>query len=93
MRALKPAGIYATVGGDRIFSFMLLAALIGPFTRKRLKTVMLRPNRNLAEISRLLGSGTLKPVIDQVFEFSDLRQALTHFRDAQHVGKIVIRMP
>ena len=93
LRALKPAGIYATVGGDRIFSFMLLSALIGPFTRKRLKTVMLRPNRNLAEISRLLGSGTLKPVIDQVFEFSDLRQALTHFRDAQHVGKIVIRMP
>jgi hypothetical protein len=48
---------------------------------------------NLAELSELLGSGALKPVIDQIFDFSDLRHALTRFGDAQHVGKIVIRMP
>jgi NADPH:quinone reductase-like Zn-dependent oxidoreductase len=93
LRALKPAGVYATVGGDKIFSFMLLAPLIAPLVRKRLKAVMLRPNKNLAELSKLLGSGALKPVIDQIFDFSDLRHALTRFGDAQHVGKIVIRMP
>ncbi len=93
LRALKPAGVYATVGGDKVFSFMLLAPLIAPLTRKRLKAVMLKPNQNLAEISDLVGSGALKPVIDQIFAFSDLRKALTRFRDAQHVGKIVIRMP
>ena len=93
LRVLKPAGVYATVGGDKVFSFMLLAPLISPFTRKRLKMVMLKPNKNLAEISELFGSEALKPVIDQIFAFSDLRQALTRFRDAQRVGKIVIRMP
>jgi NADPH:quinone reductase-like Zn-dependent oxidoreductase len=93
LRALKPGGVYATVGGDKIFSFMLLAPLISLLTRKRLKTVMLKPNKNLAEISQLFGSGVLKPVIDQIFAFSDLRQALRRFRDAQHVGKIVVRMP
>jgi NADPH:quinone reductase-like Zn-dependent oxidoreductase len=93
LRVLKPAGVYATVGGDKIFSFMLLAPLIALLTRKRLKAVMLKPNRNLAEISELLGSAALNPVIDRIFAFSDLRQALTRFRDAQHVGKIVIRMP
>jgi NADPH:quinone reductase-like Zn-dependent oxidoreductase len=72
---------------------MLLAPLISLLTRKRLKTVMLKPNKNLAEISQLFGSGVLKPVIDQIFAFSDLRQALRRFRDAQHVGKIVVRMP
>jgi NADPH:quinone reductase-like Zn-dependent oxidoreductase len=92
-RALKPAGVYSTVGGDKVFSFMLLAPLISLFTRKRLKAVMLKPNRNLEEISELFGRAALKPVIDQIFAFSDLRQALTRFRDAQHVGKIVIRMP
>jgi NADPH:quinone reductase-like Zn-dependent oxidoreductase len=93
LRALKPAGVYATVGGDKVFPFMLLAPLLALSTRKRLKAVMLKPNKNLAEISELVGSGVLKPVIDEIFEFSDLRQALTRFREAQHVGKIVIRMP
>jgi NADPH:quinone reductase-like Zn-dependent oxidoreductase len=56
MDRLKPAGVYATVGGG------------------------------------LFGSAALSPVIDRIFAFSDLRQALMRFRDAQHVGKIVIRM-
>jgi NADPH:quinone reductase-like Zn-dependent oxidoreductase len=93
LRALKPAGVYATVGGDKVPSFMLLAPLIALFTRKRLKIVMLKPNKNLAEITELVGSGALEPVIDQVFGFADLREALTRFRDARHVGKIVVRMP
>jgi NADPH:quinone reductase-like Zn-dependent oxidoreductase len=93
LRALKPGGVYATVGGDKIFSFMLLAFLTAPLTRKRLKMVMLKPNKNLAEISELVGSGALAPVIDQTFAFSDLPLALTRFRDALHVGKIVIQMP
>ncbi|MGD8809302.1 MAG: NAD(P)-dependent alcohol dehydrogenase [Gammaproteobacteria bacterium] len=93
LRALKPAGVYATVGGDKIFSFMSLAPVVSLFTRRRLKAVMLKPNRNLSEISALLGSGALAPIVDEVFAFCDLRQALTRFQNAQHVGKIVIRMP
>lgn len=93
LRALKPGGVYATVGGDKIFLFMLLAPLINLFTRKRLKAVMLQPNRNLAEISELVGAGALKPEIDQIVPFADLRQALTRFQEGKHVGKIVIRMP
>ncbi len=93
LRALKPAGVYATVGGEKIFSFMSLAPVISLFTRKRLKAVMLKPNRNLAEISALVASGALEPIVDEVFSFSDLRQALTRFQNGQHVGKIVIRMP
>lgn len=92
LRALKPAGVYATVGGDKAASFMLLAPLFSLLTSKRLKMVMLKPNRNLAEISELLGSGALKPVIDQVFDFTDLPQALTRFGDGKYIGKIVIRM-
>lgn len=92
LRVLNPAGVYATVGGDRVFSFMLLAPLINLFTRKRLKAVMLKPNRNLAELSELVGSGALEPEIDRVVEFSGLPQALVAFRDARQVGKIVIHV-
>ena len=93
LRVLKPGGVYATVGGDKVSSFMLLAPLISLFTRKRLKLVMLKPNQNLAKISQLVESGALEPEIDQVFDFHDLPLALTRFGNAQHIGKIVIRMP
>lgn len=93
LRALKPNGVYATVGGDSVFLFMLLAPLINLLSRKRLTAVMLKPNRNLAEISELVDSGALTPVIDQIVPFADLPQALRRFRDGLHIGKIVIQMP
>lgn len=93
LRALKPAGVYATVGGDKVLLFMLLAPLINLFTRKRLKAVMLKPNRNLAEISELVDSGALMPEVDRIVPFSDLPKALVRFRDGLHVGKIVVRLP
>jgi NADPH:quinone reductase-like Zn-dependent oxidoreductase len=93
LRALKPRGLYATVGGDKVFLFMLLAPLINLFTRKWLKAVMLKPNKNLAEISELIGAGALEPEIDRIVPFADLKQALAQFREGSHVGKIVIRLP
>jgi NADPH:quinone reductase-like Zn-dependent oxidoreductase len=93
LRVLKPSGVYATVGGDKVLPFMLLAPFISIFTSKSLKAVMLKPNRNLAEISDMVGCGALKPVLDEVFAFSELQQALSKFHDARHVGKIVIQMP
>jgi NADPH:quinone reductase-like Zn-dependent oxidoreductase len=90
---LKPSGVCATVGGEKVFSFMLLTPLISAFTRKRLKAVMPKPNRNLAEISRLLSAGALSPELDEVFPFSEFPRALKKFHDALHAGKIVIRMP
>jgi NADPH:quinone reductase-like Zn-dependent oxidoreductase len=93
LRVLKPQGVYATVGGDKAASFMLLAPILSAFTRKRLRMVALKANKHLAEISTMLEVGELKPVIDQTFAFGDLRDALTRFHGAEHVGKIVIRMP
>ena len=92
LRALENGGVYATVGGDKVFSYMLLAPLASLFSSANLKTVMLKPNRNLAEISEMLASGVLEPVIGEVFEFSQLRVALTQFRKSQQVGKIVVRV-
>lgn len=92
LRALKPKGTYATVGGDRVFSFMFLALLINPFTNKRLKMVALKPNLNLSAISERFGSGELVPIIDGPFLFTAIREALTRFDQGRHRGKIIINV-
>ncbi|MEX0618822.1 MAG: zinc-binding dehydrogenase [Pseudohongiellaceae bacterium] len=92
LRALKPGGIYATVGGDRIFRFMFTAPFINPFVKKRLKLVSLRANKNLTYINELIESGEIRPVIDRVFEFTEIHEALSRFLRAEHFGKVVIRM-
>ena len=91
-RVLSPGGAYITVGGDKLGSVALCGAAVGRFTGKRLQVVRLKPNKNLVYISRLFESGGLAPVIDQVFEFSEIRAALSRFRRAEHRGKIVIEM-
>jgi NADPH:quinone reductase-like Zn-dependent oxidoreductase len=91
-RVLRPGGAYITVGGDKLGSVVLFGAAVGRFTGKRLKVVRLKPNKNLVHISRLFESGSLAPVIDQVFEFTEIRAALSRFRRAEHRGKIVIEV-
>lgn len=91
LRALKPHGIYATVGGERVFRFMFTSLFVNPFVGNRLKMVGQKPNKNLDQINRLFESG-MRPVIDGVFEFTGIRDALTRFRRAEHQGKIIIRV-
>jgi len=91
-RVLRPGGAYITVGGDKVGGVALFGAGVGRFTGKRFKVVALKPNKNLADISRLFESGNLVPVIDRVFEFTDIRAALSRFRRAEHRGKIVIEV-
>ena len=40
----------------------------------------------------LFASGTLKPVIDRVYEFKDLPEAKARMEADAHVGKIVVRI-
>jgi NADPH:quinone reductase-like Zn-dependent oxidoreductase len=54
--------------------------------------VAVRPNRSLERISGLFESGKLVPLIDSVFDFADIREALERFERAEHRGKIVIKV-
>ncbi len=42
-------------------------------------------------MNRAIEVGRLKPVVDRVFPFAELPQALKHMQGASHFGKIVIR--
>jgi len=92
LRALKPGGVYATVGGSKIGSLVLQAIFLNRFTDKQLKMIALKPNKNLTRINDLVDIGILRPVIDRVFQFTEIREALSRFARAEHKGKIIINI-
>lgn len=92
-RALKPNGIYATVGGSlsRLFQFLFAAPWISITTKKRISIVALKTNKDLAYMSELFEAGKVKPVIDEHrFQLKDVPEAFRLFERAAHKGKIVI---
>jgi NADPH:quinone reductase-like Zn-dependent oxidoreductase len=54
------------------------------------RIVALKPNKDLAYMSKLFEAGELVPVIDRVYVLADVPQALRHFGTGDHKGKIVV---
>ncbi len=47
----------------------------------------------LSEITSLVESGAIRPVIDRIFTFQDTRGALAHVESGRTKGKVVVEMP
>lgn len=94
-RALKPGGIYVTVGGSmtRVFQCLLSGGWIAKTRNRRLRVLGLKPNKGLDEITTLVEAGKVVPHIGEVCALRDVPQALRRFGEARHQGKIVIAMP
>lgn len=92
VKALKPNGIYATVGGltGKLLQVFLLARPIKMFTKKHVKVVMLKSNKDLGYFNELFEAGKLKPVIDGSYTFDEIPKALKYFGNGKHKGKLVI---
>jgi NADPH:quinone reductase-like Zn-dependent oxidoreductase len=92
VRALKPNGTYATVGGNmpRLLQTLLLRPYIGGVNHKHMRIVILKPNKDLAYINGLFEAGDLVPVIDGLYKLDDLAEALRRFGTGEHKGKIII---
>lgn len=43
-------------------------------------------------MNRLISAKNLKPIVDKVFAFEDLRTAYEYQGSQQHVGKVVIKV-
>lgn len=93
-RALKPNGLYATVGGS--MPHYLTVGIMGPvlswFTGKKLKVIALKPNFGLDYFNQLFEAGEFKSAIDGPYKFDDLVEALHYYVRAEHKGKIIITM-
>ena len=92
MRALSPNGIYVTVGGSmaRFFQAFLLGPLISMFSKKSIRIVALKPNKDLAYMNELFEAGKITSVIDGPYKLSEVPEALRYFGEGNHKGKVVI---
>ena len=92
LRVLSPTGIYVTTGGSmgRLFQALILGPLISIFTKKKVRIVMLKPNKDLAYINELFEAGKLTPKIDKPFRLNETAAAMNYFGEGNHLGKIVI---
>jgi NADPH:quinone reductase-like Zn-dependent oxidoreductase len=91
-RALKPDGVYVTVGGSmpRLFQALLLLPWLRMTTRKKARLLALKANEGLMEIQELFETGKVLPVIDGPYGLRDVAAAFRRFGEGRHQGKVVI---
>jgi NADPH:quinone reductase-like Zn-dependent oxidoreductase len=91
-RALAANGIYAMIGGSipRVYQLWLLSLF--KHDSKTLCLVADGPNKGLVELRDYCDSGTLTPVVDEVFTLEDVPNAMHYFGEGRHRGKIAIRV-
>ena len=93
-RALSPNGIYVTVGGSmvRLFQALFLGPWISMISKKHIRIVALKPNKDLSYMNELFEAGKVKPVIDGPYKLKDFPEAFRVFGKGEHKGKVVITM-
>jgi NADPH:quinone reductase-like Zn-dependent oxidoreductase len=97
-RALKPSGVYNTLGGETgsILASLFASLVISRFSTKWTGLVlwwkpMHRPD--VETLKELIASGKLKPAIDRVLPLTDVVKALRYVEDGHPSGKVVISIP
>ena len=91
-RALRPNGIYVTVGGSiiRLIQALILSPWISMISKKKICIVALKPNKDLAYMNELFETGKVKPVIDGPYKLDEVPYAFKLFGEGVHKGKVVI---
>lgn len=92
VRALRPNGTYVTVGGSmvRLLQALFLGPWISRFSKKNIRIVALKPNKDLDYINELFEAGKIKSIIDGPYKFNKVPEAIRHFGEGKHKGKVVI---
>jgi NADPH:quinone reductase-like Zn-dependent oxidoreductase len=96
-RALRPNGVYVTMGGETgsIFASLVIGPLISRFSDRWSGLLlwwkpMHRPD--VETLKGLIASGQLKPVIDRRYSLDQVVDALRWVEDGHARGKVVITM-
>ena len=91
-RALSSKGIYVATGGSmaHIFQGLLIGPLISMTGSKKLGTMTVKPNKDLASMKELIEAGKVKPIIDRRYPLSEAAEALTYYAEGHARGKVVI---
>jgi NADPH:quinone reductase-like Zn-dependent oxidoreductase len=90
LRAIRPGGTLSMIG---VLSGSNLAAPLGlVVTRQvRLQGITVGHRDGFEAMMRAIDQHKLRPVVDRVFDFADLKEAMAHLKSGAHYGKICIR--
>jgi NADPH:quinone reductase-like Zn-dependent oxidoreductase len=94
-RALRPGGVYVTLGGEtgRIFQGLVLGPLISMRSDRSMGLMIWwKPFHpaDVATLKELIAAGKLAPVIDRQYPLSEVVDALHHVDEGRARGKVVI---
>jgi NADPH:quinone reductase-like Zn-dependent oxidoreductase len=94
-RALRPKGVYVTLGGTSIpiFAALLVGPLISRFSDKWTGLMLWWKPFNPADVAtlkELIAAGKVKPVIDRRFPLSEVVAALRWVDAGRARGKVII---
>lgn len=76
-------GVLTTSGDFNPISILMKAV--------RMQGIFVGSRQMFEDMNRAIEVNKLKPVIDKVFEFGEVREALRHMESGSHFGKIVVR--
>ena len=73
-RALCPNGIYVTVGGSmvRLLQALVLGPWISMISKKHIRIVALKPNKDLSYMNELFEAGKVKAIIEGPYRLDEL---------------------
>jgi NADPH:quinone reductase-like Zn-dependent oxidoreductase len=96
-RALRPGGVYVTLGGEtgRIFQGLVLGPLLSLRSDQSMGLLIWwKPFHpaDVAALKELIAAGKLVPVIDRQYPLSGVVEALRHVDEGRARGKVVISM-
>lgn len=93
-RVLNTGSRYVSVGGSmvRIVQILLLGPVYRRVMNKHLQVLGLKANTGLADMTSLIESGDIKPLVGGTFELKDASAALRAFEASDQGGRIVIKV-
>jgi NADPH:quinone reductase-like Zn-dependent oxidoreductase len=94
-RALRPRGVYVTLGGEtgRLFQGLLLGPMLSLLSDRWMGLMIWwKPFHpaDVATLKELIATGKLAPVIDRRYPLTQVVDALPHVDEGRAMGKVVI---
>lgn len=90
LRAVRPGGTISMIG---VLSGGTMDVSLGLIVTRhvRLQGITVGSGDDFAAMARAMALHTIRPVVDRVFAFEELRAALEYLSSGKHFGKICIR--